>query len=168
MPDVANATLIISITGIAVSGVVGPSTTAWAARRAARSQFLRDRAADRRDELRDLLDEAAGVLGLGATRLRQSWESDRAGREAPDLQPWSEQVFTIGQRLRLRLPANDPIVAAYNSVRQKLVAAGALVSELNAETYEAALGEFETARDHFLETSQTALDAPINAKEDGP
>jgi len=95
VPDVANTTLIVSITGIAVSGVVGPSTTAWAARRAARSQFLRDRAADRRNELRSLLDQAASVLGLGATRLRQAWEADHAGGSGTtDLQPWSEEVFT--------------------------------------------------------------------------
>jgi hypothetical protein len=166
VPDVANTTLIASITGIAVSGIVGPSTTAWATRRSARSQFLRDQAAERRDELRKLLDEAASVLGLGATRLRQAWESDRAGRQDTNLQPWSEQVFTIGQRLRLRLRADDPIVVAYEIVRQKLVAAGGLVSQPGAETYEAALREFEAARDRFLATSQAALDAPIDVKED--
>jgi len=139
VPNVANTTLIAAVTGIVVSGVVGPSTTAWAARRAARSQFLRDRAAECREELRRLLDEAASVLGLGATRLRQAWEADRAGHQAPELQPWSEQVFMIGQRLRLRLPADDPIVVAYDTVRRNLVTAGELVSQSDAETYEAAL-----------------------------
>jgi hypothetical protein len=162
---VANTTLIASITGIAVAGVVGPSTTAWAARRAARSQFLRDRAADRRDELRNLLDQAASVLGLGATRLRQAWEADQAGTGVADLQPWSEEVFTIGQRLRLRLRADDPIVVAYDSVLQKLVSAGELRSQPDERRYEAALTDFEAARNDFLATSQTALNAPIVVKK---
>ena len=132
----ANTTLIVSITGIAVSGVVGPSTTAWASRRAARAQFLRDRAADQRDELRTLLDQAASALGLGATRLRQAWESDQArGQDATGLQPWSEEVFTIGQRLRLRLRAEDPIVVAYDRVRQELVAAGELLPQRDQRAY---------------------------------
>jgi hypothetical protein len=163
---VANTTLIVSITGIAVSGIVGPSTTAWAARRAARSQFLRDRAADRRDELKKLLDEAASVLGLGATRLRQVWELDRAGRETTEFQSWSEQVFLIGQRLRLRLRADDAIVVSYDAVRQKLVMAGELVSQSDAERYETALADFEAAREGFLATSQATLDAPISIEED--
>jgi hypothetical protein len=169
VPDVANTTLIVSITGIAVSGVVGPSTTAWAARRAARSQFLRDRAANRRDELRSLLDQAASVLGLGATRLRQAWEEDRAGGSGTtDLQPWSEEVFTTGQRLRLRLREDDPIVVAYDSVLQKLVAAGELRSQPDERRYEAALTDFEAARSDFLARSQAALNAPIVVKKGRP
>jgi hypothetical protein len=166
VPNVANTTLIAAVTGIVVSGVVGPSTTAWAARKAARSQFLRDRAAERREELRQVLDEAASVLGLGATRLRQAWEADQAGRQATDLQPWSEQVFTIGQRLRLRLPADDPIVIAFDTVRKRLVTAGELASQPDAEAYETALTEFEAARDGFLARSQAALNAPIKIKAD--
>lgn len=166
MPDVANTTLLVSITGIVVSGIVGPSTTAWAARKAARAQFLRDRAAERRGELEKLLDEASSVLGLGATRLRQVWELERAGRKTTEFQPWSEQVFLIGQRLRLRLRANDPIVLSYDAVRQKLVIAGELVSQSDVERYEAALVDFETAREGFLTTSQAALDAPISIEED--
>jgi hypothetical protein len=166
VPDVANTTLIAAITGIAVSGVVGPSTTAWAARRAARSQFLRDRAASRRDELRTLLDQAASVLGLGGTRLRQAWEADQAGQGVAHLRPWSEEVFMIGQRLRVRLRADDPIVVAYDLVLQKLVIAGELVSQPDGERYKAALTEFEGARDDFLATSQAALSAPIVVKED--
>lgn len=165
MPVLANTTLIVSIAGIAVSGIVGPSTTAWAGRRAARSQFLRDRAAERRDELEKLLDEAASVLGLGATRLRQVWELDRVGRQATEFQPWSEQVFLIGQRLRLRFRAHHPIVVSYDTVRQKLVIAGELVSQSDVERYEAALADFEAAREDFLATSQAALDAPINIEE---
>jgi methionine synthase II (cobalamin-independent) len=164
--DVASTTLIVSITGIVVSGIVGPTTTAWASRRAARSQFLRDRAAARRDELRSLLDEACSVLGLGATRLRQAWEADQAGKMDAELQPWSERVFTIGQRLRIHLVVDDPIVVAYDTVRNRLIDASKLASLQDKKRYEAALIEFETARDQFLARSQAALAAPITA--DGP
>ena len=167
MSDVANTTLIASITGIVVSGVVGPSTTAWASRRAGRSQFLRDRAAERQDELRKPLDEAASVLGLAGSRLRQAWEADQAGRTDPELQPWSEQVFTIGQRLRLRLAVGHPIVVAYDVVRERLVEASKLLTQHEGEKYEDAIQAFEAAREHFLATSQQTLDAPITTKEQG-
>lgn len=67
-----NTVLIASVTGIVVSGVVGPAVTSWAARRAARKQFVRDQNAKRRDDLRALLDEAASVLGVGSIRLRET------------------------------------------------------------------------------------------------
>jgi hypothetical protein len=165
VPAVANTTLIASITGIAVSGVVGPSTTAWATRRTARAQFLRDRAAARRDELRGLLDEAATVLGLGGTRLRQAWEAEKAGQALDQFRPWSEQVFTLRQRLRLRLVADDPIVVAYDVVRDRLIMAGELVSQPEQARYDTALDEFEAARDAFLMTCQAALDEPLSTAE---
>ena len=97
----ANTTLVVSVTGIVVSGVVGPTVTSWAARRAARKQFVRDQAAKRREELHALLDEAASVLGLGPTRLRQTRELQRASAELPeDLRLWPEQVYVIGHQLR--------------------------------------------------------------------
>jgi hypothetical protein len=54
---VADAT---AITGIIVSGIVGPSLGAWWARGQARSQDRRNREADDLKELRILLDEAVG------------------------------------------------------------------------------------------------------------
>jgi hypothetical protein len=62
---VANTTLIAAVTGIGVSGVVGPMATAWATRRANRQQFERDQAAKRRADLQALIDVAAELLGAG-------------------------------------------------------------------------------------------------------
>jgi hypothetical protein len=167
--DVANTTLIASVTGIVVSGVVGPTATAWATRRAARSQFLRDRGAARRDELRGVLDEAAVLLGVGATRLRQAWEAHQSHTPDSALQAWSEQVFAMGQRLRLRLPSENAVVKAYEVVRTRLVEASQLLSGAGDRdhAYEAALAAFEDARTSFLSAAQVALDAPITAKEPG-
>jgi hypothetical protein len=162
----ANTTLIAAVTGIVVSGIVGPSATAWASRRAARKQFVRDRAAARRDELRSLLDEAAVTLGLGGSRLRQVRHSGEPGSRLSEPQPsWAEQVFTVGQRLRLRLPADDPIILSYDRVRQQLVVLAELSSQADEASYEQVMTAFETARDAFLAASQAALDAPISDKE---
>jgi hypothetical protein len=163
----ANTTLIAAVTGIVVSGIVGPSATAWASRRAARKQFVRDRAAARRDELRSLLDEAAVTLGLGGPRLRQVRHSGEPGSRLTEPQPsWAEQVFTVGQRLRLRLPADDPIILAYDRARRQLVALAELSSQAADEaSHEQVTTAFETARDAFLAASQAALDAPISDKE---
>jgi len=54
---VADAT---AITGIIVSGIVGPSLAAWWARGLARSQDRRNRESGDLKELRILLDEAVG------------------------------------------------------------------------------------------------------------
>ena len=162
----ANTTLIASVTGIGVSGIVGPSATAWASRRAARKQFLRDRAAARRDELRTLLDEAAVTLGLAGPRLRQAHRPGDVESRHSDLEPsWSEQVFTLGQRLRLRLTPGDAIVVAYELVRRRLLDVAQVSAQADEATREAAFTAFETARDAFLSASQAALDAPIADKE---
>jgi len=165
---VANTTLIVSVTGIAVSGVVGPAATSWAARRAARKQFVRDQAAKRREELHGLLDEAASVLGLGPTRLRQTRELQRASVELPeDLRLWPEQVYVIGQRLRLRLGGADPVVRAYDTVRGRLVEAAQLAVQDDEQQHENAVLRFEAGREEFLATARAKLDAPIPEKEQG-
>ena len=152
---VANDTLIVSIAGIVVSGVVGPGATAWASRRAARSQFNRDQEASRRDELRHLFDEAAELLGAGPTLLRRVRE--RMGEDANDeLRHWSEKVFALGQRLELRLGEGDPAVRQFNLVRELLAASGDGRVEL---------ASFESLRNEFLREARSALEKPISDKE---
>lgn len=166
MRIMANTTLIASVTGILVSGIVGPGATAWASRRTARKQFVRDRAAARRDELLSLLDEAAVTLGLGGPRIRHAQRADERRGPPTEAQPsWSEQVFTLGQRLRLRLSADDPIILAYDRARQQLVALAELPSEADEASHEQVMTAFETARDAFLIASQAVLEAPISDKE---
>ncbi len=164
----ANTTLVVSVTGIVVSGVVGPTVTSWGARRAARKQFVRDQAAKRREELHALLDEAASVLGLGPTRLRQTRELQRASAELPEeLRLWPEQVYVIGQRLRLRLGGADPVVQAYDTVRERLIEAAQLAMQDDAQQHENAVLRFEAGREAFLATARAKLEAPIPEKEQG-
>ncbi len=158
----ADQTLIVSIVGIAVSGVVGPSATAWATRVAQRRQFVRDRGAKRRDELLQLLDEAASLVGLGAVRLRQTL----AKETSDELRAWPERVFAMGQRLRLRLGPAHEIVTTYEVVRKTLVSAGkSQATQPDTPEDERTVEMFEMARAAFLDAAQQTLEAPIDDKE---
>lgn len=152
-----DAALAVSITGIVVSGVVGPQLTVWATRRANRRQFNRDQAVARKDELRLLLDEAAALLASGATNLRLLRESEQ--RQVPpdaELSNWLGRVFPLGVRLRLRLPAGHDVLTAYDEVREALVQTAASTRDI-----ESAITDFERRRDAFLDLSRAALNAEI-------
>jgi hypothetical protein len=152
-----DVTLAVSITGILVSGVVGPQLTVWSTRRADRRQFNRDQAAHRREDLRSLLDEAAVLLASGATNLRLL-----RSVPTPEIRDWLGSVFPLGQRLRLRLPGDDQVVAAYNQVREALAAA----AEQPGNDVEAAIVDFEHKRELFLDLSREALSADIPDRRD--
>jgi len=122
----------------------------------------------RRDELRALLDDAASVLGVGPIRLRQTWEVQENGETLNDeVRAWPDDVYVLGQRLRLRLGAQDTVVTRYNEVRERLLEAGQLAADAEEQGRENAVLRFETARDEFLAAAQAKLDAPIPDKEQG-
>jgi hypothetical protein len=159
----ADTIVYTSIVGIVVSGVVGPAATAWGTRRAARKQFIRDREAKRREDLRELLDEAASLLGVGAIRLRELREASGAGETLPDeVRAWPASVYTMGQRLQLRLGRNNEVVSKYDQVRQRLVETDGVTDR---DGHENAIRRFEGARDCFLEAARTELAKPIKDKE---
>ena len=147
-----DVTLIVSVVGIATSGVVGPQITAWATRKANRLQFDRERAANRIDELRGLVDEAAVLLAAGATNLRLLAQ----GAATPPAD-WVQQVFPLGQRLRLRLPEDHAIVTAYDAVRAALTS----TAEAAPDQLDACLAEFEGKRSEFLRQARETLNAPV-------
>jgi hypothetical protein len=153
-----------ALTGIAVSGVVGPSATAWATRRANRAQFVRAREAAKRDDLRALFDEAAQVLGVGPIRLRQTWERTADEETAKLVRAWPDEVYVIGQRLELRLGADTPVIAAYIKVREGLRAAGEIPPD-DESRHAAALEKFESDRKVFLSVALAKLNEPIPDKE---
>ena len=133
--------------------------TAWATRRGNKQTFRREVVRLRRDDLRDLVDEAARLLGPGATNLRLISEADEKGeRPAESLLAWQSSVFPLQQRLRLRLPATSPVLRRYADVRQALIEAAAAQDEAQRETR---LEEFEDTRDRFLDEARAALEAPI-------
>lgn len=158
----ANSTVLVSAIGIVVSGVVGPGATAWATRRANRQQFERDRAGKRRDDLRELTDEGADMLALGAINLRRARESAQAHKDVPDdVNRWAETVFALQQRLRLRLPEEHAVVRRYGEVRQALVEVFQSGARLSPDSFEQTLERFETARNAFVDAARAELIAPI-------
>jgi hypothetical protein len=156
----ADQTLIVSIVGIGVAGVVGPAVTAWATRRASRQQFERDQAGKRRDDLRKLVDEAAELLAAGATNIRRLSSAAQMNQPPPaEVETWAQTVFSLQQRLRLRLPADHEVVETYDAVRLKLVAIGQRGHAAGAE--QELVVEFERDRDTFLDAARRALERPV-------
>ncbi len=110
-----------------------------------------------------LLDEAASLLGLGPTRLREMRETpDGATERWKELRAWAEAVFTMGQRLRLRLGAASPVVVKYELVRERLIETQAIKDEPG---HEEALMRYEAARDDWLVAAKADLDAELSEKE---
>jgi hypothetical protein len=147
------------VTGIVVSGVVGPAVATYFSRRGERQRFARDQLRRRREDLRALVDEGAVLLGMGETNLRVAHEA-RSRREAEpdDVRDWAGKVHLLGQRLLLRLPADDPVVSSYESVRAALMAVGETYGD--EEKYPPAVTQFETRRIAFLDQARAALERP--------
>ena len=157
-----NSTLAIGITGIVVSGIVGPAIAAWFSQRSQVNNFNRVQAAERRDALRIVLDQAATLLATGVTNLRILRENkDDLGR-IQSAQEWLSQVFPIGQRLQLWLAYNDPVVVAYETVRSVLVV---MTSSGTEHETEQLMEQFELDRRLFLDLARTRLLEPISAKD---
>ena len=145
----------VAITGIVVSGVLGPVITNKMTRRGDKQEFTRDTGRQRRDELRDLLDAAAALLSGGPRILRQQAQAPDDLARSAAAHEWADQVFPMRERLALRLPAEDPILAAYDGV---LTATKTLVKQ---STDRAAVTGYETARDTFLAKARSHLAATI-------
>lgn len=156
-----NSTLIVGVVGIVFSGFVGPSVVAFFTARRERSKDKRALIVARRDDLRALVDEAAGVLGGAVSALRPLLAAELAGEEAPkEPRDFVGALVPLGQRLRLRLPATHALVKAYDTTRDKLLGlAGATDSQA---AFDAAIGEFETARQAFLDEARKVLQAPVD------
>jgi hypothetical protein len=155
----SHTTLIASVTGIGVAGVIGPMATAWATRRANQQQFERDQAAKRRADLRDLIDEASVLLGAGAMNLRMAKEAEESGDdEPPAVREWAAKVHLLKQRLLLRLPKEHVVMRSYDEV----LAALETISRVDGHEYLNALTAFEAAHSSFLEVARQALNSPIS------
>jgi hypothetical protein len=158
-----HSTLIVGVVGIVVSGFVGPTLTALYTARRDRQRDSRSVIAARREDLRDVLDGAAGVLGGAVSKLRPILEAEQKGDAPPqEALDFLGTLFPLGQRLRLRLPEDAPAVQAYDEVRERLVA----VSEAGRSQgdFDTAVEAFETSRSAFLSAAREALEAPIDDK----
>ncbi len=148
---------ILGVTGIVVSGVVGPLVVGWMGRRGDRRRFERDQQQRRREDLQAVVDDGAVLLGAGETNLRVAHEAASQGAAPPaDVGEWARNVHLLGQRLLLRLPANDPVVTKYEAVRQALIAVGATYGD--DAHYPQAVTDFEARRSEFLDEARAALE----------
>ena len=153
-----NSTLILSATGIIVSGVVGPAISGWAARRADAQRFNRDQRGKHREDLRMLVDEAAALLAVGATNLRQIREARKTDREEPDeVRDWASNVHALQQRLLLRVAPYDLVTTTYRDVRDALVT----LDRPNGVVLEEAVRDFEQKRLAFLAAARASLEKEL-------
>jgi hypothetical protein len=147
---------ILGVTGIVVSGVLGPVVAAWVNRHGDRERAARDLEQRRREDLEAVVDDGAVLLGAGETNLRLAHEAASRGEAPPaEVGEWAGRVHLLGQRLRLRLPADDPVVQAYEAVRAALLSVGATYGD--ADHYTAVVADFEAKRSEFLDESRLAL-----------
>jgi hypothetical protein len=155
-----HSTLIVGLAGIVMSGFIGPSVTAWFTAKRERTKDARARVADERDDLRELLDDAAKVLGGAVSNLRPLLDAQQSRRDAPaEPAEFLGTLFPLGQRLRLRLPEGDPVLQRYDEVRGELVHLSSATGS-QAE-WDAAVTAFEDARARFLDAGREAVHAPI-------
>lgn len=153
--------VVLGVAGIVVSGVLGPAVASVLSRQADTRRFQRDQIAHHRDQLRDLVDDAAVLLASGPTNLRLLREAPANSPDRANATEWLRDVFPIGQRLQLWLPSDHAAVVAYERVREALVAA------VDAVDPEQAMATFEDLRRRFLDEARGVLLAPI-AAQGGP
>jgi len=97
------------------------------------------------------------LLGAGETNLRLAHEAASQDASPPaDVGEWARNVHLLGQRLLLRLPANDSVVTKYEAVRQALVAVGETYGD--EARYPQAVTDFEVRRGAFLDEARAALE----------
>lgn len=151
-----SSAVTLGITGIVVSGVVGPAVSAWYSRQGDKQRFARDQLRRQHEDLQAIVDEGAVLLGAGETNLRLAHEAVAQGvSEPPKIKEWASSVHQLGQRLLLRLAVDDPVVVAYESVRAALLKVGETYGDEGS--YAAAVTTFETRRSDFLDKAREAL-----------
>lgn len=148
--------VVVAVTGVVVSGLLGPTATALMTRGSDSRRSHREIIAADRSELRDLLDEAAVLLGSGLRMLRLGRETN--GWSTTD--EWANEVARMGQRLQLRLLPTDPVVATYQRVVDQLMqiaAAGEAVEEADLGTFEHRIDGFLAASRQWLAASRPGV-----------
>lgn len=155
-----NATLVVGVVGIIMSGFVGPSVTAWFTSRREEARDMRTLATAQLENLREVLDDAAKLLSNAVGQLRPLLAAAQEDKPLPkEPADFLSSFAPLGQRLRLRLPDTHPVVIDYENVTTRLREVARATA--TQSQFDAAVGRFETARDEFLESSRAELRADI-------
>lgn len=156
-----NSTVVVSITAVVFSALVGPSVTAYFLGKRERSKDRRSVLATHREDLRGVLDECAVVFASAIGKLRKVLDASLKG-ETPPTEPaeFLAAIPSLGQRLRLRLPEGHVVVKEFDNAKLKLLAIPTKVS--SQDEFDDAVDDFESSRQKFLEAGRTAVQAPIS------
>lgn len=163
-PVALSDTVVVSIAGIAVSGVFGPLVIGLLARWRQRTDHRHERRLKRHDDLAALLDDAAKMLAPAATRLRAAWEEGirKKDLDLRELRGWTSEVHVTYERLLLRLSEDDPISQAYEAARERLVELGELIGrQADENAIEEAADRFQDARSLFLQEARRRIEEEL-------
>ncbi len=118
-----------AITGIVVSGVVGPAAAAWLAMRRSEREHQYARVLSDRAELRHLLDEAeqamraAERVAVLVPMMLRRWTrpASRASPQIDELRELLREVDRHVGRLSLRLGRENPVATLYREAFEALL-----------------------------------------------
>lgn len=119
-----------AITGIVVSGVVGPAGAAYFASRYQQRAFYRERAASDRVELRKLLDDAAVALhhahyalsGANQSVMRHGqWVGERDNDAIVAVREAGRTLDKLRERFHIRLGRHEEVVKAFAAADEHML-----------------------------------------------
>lgn len=155
-----NATLVVGVVGIVVSGFVGPTVAAILTSRREYRKDLRALAVERQADLRMVLDDAAGVLSSAIGKLRPLLAASLAGDDLPkEPADFLGTLAPLGYRLHLRLPDESKICTTFDAVVVQLRAVATATS--SQEAFAEAVSKFETKRTEFMDASRAELRSDV-------
>jgi hypothetical protein len=169
----------VAITGILVSGVVGPSLGAVMAQR----QYKRARRSEREDDLLHMLDEVVLYVNRGRRALEAAAEHARAGATPNEPEPraaWEQYADVLPpmraafQRIFVRLGRSSEIPLAIENVRSAFFALREPIdrhrdgqvweAKLDSE-YSAALVAFKATQDALYDAINERVGLPSDSRK---
>jgi hypothetical protein len=147
-------TLVLEVTGIVVSGVVGPVVVTMAVTHGEHRHLEEQEAERDRDDLLRVLEEIAQLLGSAILDLERAGTEARTAAMLP-LAELSSRLYPLQQRLLLRLRHDDVIAERLNRVMDVLRESEDAGADTAGDV--ALLKRFDAARQEFLDIARTEL-----------
>jgi hypothetical protein len=157
--------MIVEVAGIVASGVIGPTLTTFAVRKAELLRLASEQHEHRRDALRDLIDETAVVVGEASKHVRDAAHAARFGDPEPELDEWATRVGLLERRLRLHLEPTDPVITSLHRIIDLLASATEAGHGNGGQGYDGLGLRLDAAHNTFLEEGRAALQKGDFARE---